>query len=42
MGIVGAGGMGSRHARNLVSRVPGARVVAVADADVARARALAA
>lgn len=42
VGVVGAGGMGSRHARNLVSRVPGARVVAVADADVARARALAA
>ncbi len=39
MGVVGAGGMGSRHARNLLSR--GAVVVAVGDNDLERARELA-
>lgn len=42
VGVVGAGGMGTRHARNLLTRATGARVVAVADADVERARSLAA
>lgn len=40
VGVVGAGGMGTRHARNLCRA--GARVVAVADAELARAEALAA
>jgi myo-inositol 2-dehydrogenase/D-chiro-inositol 1-dehydrogenase len=41
VGVVGAGGMGTRHARNLRGRAAGVRIVAVADADVARAQALA-
>lgn len=40
VGVVGAGGMGTRHARNLL-RVPGVRIGAVADADPGRADALA-
>lgn len=39
MGVVGAGGMGSRHAHNLLSH--GAVVVAVGDNDLKRARELA-
>jgi myo-inositol 2-dehydrogenase/D-chiro-inositol 1-dehydrogenase len=39
VGVVGAGGMGSRHARNLLGQ--GAAVVAVADSDPERARSLA-
>lgn len=42
VGIIGTGGMGGRHAANLVRYVPGARVVAVMDADPAHARAAAA
>ncbi len=38
VGIIGAGGMGGRHARNLYARVVGAKVVAVMDADAARAQ----
>ena len=38
IGIIGAGDMGSRHARNLAHRVAAARVAAVMDADEQRAR----
>lgn len=42
VGVIGAGGMGSRHVRHW-SRVPGAKVTAIADLfDVEKARALAA
>jgi myo-inositol 2-dehydrogenase / D-chiro-inositol 1-dehydrogenase len=41
VGIIGAGMIGEYHARRLTDVVPGARVAAVADADVARARAVA-
>jgi predicted dehydrogenase len=37
VGVVGAGSMGGMHARNLQSRVAGARLAAVADLDVDRA-----
>jgi myo-inositol 2-dehydrogenase / D-chiro-inositol 1-dehydrogenase len=37
VGVVGAGGMGGMHARNLQSRVAGARLAAVADLDTDRA-----
>ncbi len=40
IGVIGAGGMGSRHATNL-HRLPGVEVVAVADPDDGAARALA-
>ncbi len=39
--VAGVGRMGTFHARTLAGRVPGARVVAVADADRERARAMA-
>jgi myo-inositol 2-dehydrogenase/D-chiro-inositol 1-dehydrogenase len=42
VGVVGAGLMGSAHVRTLAERVRGARVVAVADVDPARAAAAAA
>lgn len=42
VGVVGAGGMGSRHARNLLRSGEGVRIVAVADADLGRAEKLAA
>ncbi len=42
VGVVGAGGMGARHARNLLRSADAVRVVAVADADVQRAEKLAA
>ena len=42
VGVIGAGGMGGRHARNLAHRVTGARVAAVMDVDRERAAALAA
>jgi myo-inositol 2-dehydrogenase / D-chiro-inositol 1-dehydrogenase len=41
VGIIGAGAMGSTHARLLRDEVAGAEVVAVADADAGRARAVA-
>jgi myo-inositol 2-dehydrogenase / D-chiro-inositol 1-dehydrogenase len=41
IGIIGAGAMGSCHARLLAAEVAGAQVVAVADVDLERARALA-
>lgn len=41
VGVIGAGVMGAEHARLLASEVSGARLVAVADADLPRARAAA-
>lgn len=38
IGLIGAGGMGTRHAVNLRERVGGARVAAVFDTDAARMR----
>lgn len=38
VGVIGTGGMGTRHATNLRRFVGGARVAAVADIDVGRAR----
>jgi scyllo-inositol 2-dehydrogenase (NAD+) len=40
--VIGVGEMGSRHAENLRRQVPGARLVAVADVNLDRARAVAA
>ncbi len=37
VGVIGTGGMGGRHARNLVLRTPGAQVVGIMDVDEARA-----
>jgi len=42
VGVVGVGMMGKRHAENVCRLVPGARLVAVADADRERARQVAA
>jgi myo-inositol 2-dehydrogenase/D-chiro-inositol 1-dehydrogenase len=42
VGVIGAGAMGSAHARTLAQWVPGADVVAVYDVDLARAREVAA
>ena len=41
VGVIGTGGMGGRHARNLAHRVAGAELAAVMDLDEARAAALA-
>ena len=41
VGVIGTGGMGGRHARNLAHRVAGAELVAVMDADEERAAAVA-
>ena len=41
VGVIGTGGMGGRHARNLAHRVAGAELVAVMDLDEERAVALA-
>lgn len=38
VGVIGTGGMGGRHVTNLTRHIPGARVVAVMDADPTRAR----
>ena len=38
VGLIGAGGMGAEHARVLAQDVGGAELVAVVDADIARAR----
>jgi myo-inositol 2-dehydrogenase/D-chiro-inositol 1-dehydrogenase len=42
IGVIGAGGMGGRHARNLAHKTPNAKVVAVMDVDVPRAEEIAA
>jgi myo-inositol 2-dehydrogenase/D-chiro-inositol 1-dehydrogenase len=42
VGVIGAGGMGGRHARNLHARIAGAKVVAIMDADATRAQKVAA
>ncbi len=42
IGIIGTGGMGGRHARNLAHRVNGANVVALMDPDSQRAKQVAA
>jgi len=42
VGVIGVGRIGRRHALNLSNRVPGAAVVAIMDADRARADAVAA
>jgi predicted homoserine dehydrogenase-like protein len=41
IGVIGAGVMGAEHARILASDISGAHLVAVADADPARAEAAA-
>lgn len=41
VGVVGVGEMGKRHAQNLARLVPNARLVAVADTDLERARSVA-
>ena len=41
VGVIGSGGMGGRHARNLAHRVGAAEVVAIMDVDTARAEAIA-
>ena len=38
VGIIGAGVMGADHARIIAGQVAGARLVAISDADEARAR----
>ena len=42
MGVVGVGTMGKRHAENIRRLIPEAQLIAVADADVVRARQVAA
>ncbi len=42
VGVIGTGGMGGRHARNLAQRVGNAQVVAVMDTDAERAAGVAA
>jgi inositol 2-dehydrogenase len=42
VGVVGVGEMGKRHAENLRQRVPGARLIAIADVSEERARQVAA
>jgi len=42
MGVVGVGAMGKRHAENIRRLIPEAQLVAVADADLGRARQVAA
>ncbi|GAC1399106.1 MAG: Gfo/Idh/MocA family oxidoreductase [Ktedonobacteraceae bacterium] len=42
IGVIGAGGMGTRHVQNLQQHVKGARVVAIYDLDQTRARQVAA
>ncbi len=42
VGVIGSGGMGTRHAETLTLRVPGARVAGVTDLDRSRAEKLAA
>jgi len=42
IGVIGVGGMGGRHARNLAHNTPNAKTVAVMDVDVPRAEEVAA
>jgi myo-inositol 2-dehydrogenase/D-chiro-inositol 1-dehydrogenase len=42
IGVIGTGGMGGRHARNLATKTPDAKVVAIMDVDLVRAEAVAA
>ena len=42
MGVVGVGTMGKRHAENIRRLIPEAQLIAVADADLERARQVAA
>ena len=42
VGVIGAGGMGGRHARNLTNEVAAAQVVALADVDMTRLQEVAA
>jgi myo-inositol 2-dehydrogenase/D-chiro-inositol 1-dehydrogenase len=42
VGVIGAGGMGERHARNLTNEVAAAQVVALSDVDTARLQQVAA
>lgn len=42
VGVIGTGGMGGRHARNLTNEVAAAQVVALADVDTARLQEVAA
>ncbi len=42
MGVVGVGAMGRRHAENIRHRIPEARLIAIADNDIERARQVAA
>ena len=42
MGVVGVGTMGKRHAENIRRQIPEAQLIAVADADLSRARQVAA
>lgn len=42
VGVIGTGGMGGRHARNLAHKTPNAQVVAVMDVDAPRAEEIAA
>ena len=41
VGVIGVGEMGTRHAENMRHSVPGARLLAVADADLKRAQSVA-
>ena len=42
IGVIGAGGMGGRHAANLADAVASANVAAIMDVDLARAEEIAA
>ena len=42
IGVVGVGAMGKRHAENIRRLIPEAQLIAVADADLGRARQVAA
>ena len=41
VGVIGAGRIGKIHAENLATRIPGAKVTAVADVNLAAAQELA-
>ena len=42
MGVLGVGTMGQQHSQNILRLIPEARLIAVADADLERARQVAA